>query len=172
MWMSKLKEMSVGPLWVLRDKAAAHQPAAEGLATQTCPVCQQPWLQFASDNRKAIAILAAPVTDPAQLTLLQNCLRAVEWGDVAVMSLHADCAENAELAVQVLQAQLAESSDASLIVFGQPAAQRLNPTFNRGQVHRFNDARLVVTHHPEQVLADRALKAAVWADLCLAAYDV
>jgi hypothetical protein len=168
MWMSKLNDMSVGPLWVLRKRdASGHsEPAA---TTAVCPTCGEAWLQAATSEIPVVAIVGAPMTDPAQQTLLQNCLHAAGWSGVAVAALHTGCADTADAAMTALQPHLAGAT--TLIVFGEAAAQRLSPEFSRGRVHHFHNARLIVTCHPEQMLADPTLKAAVWADLCLAAHD-
>lgn len=148
MWLSRLNQMSVGPLWVLRNQAGAQPSAPSSM----------------------MAILAEPLTDPAQQTLLQNCLRAAGWNDIAVIALHSNCSTTSEAALQTLQTQVTESNPRTLIVFGATAAHKINPEFKRGQIYRYQQARLVVTYHPHEMMANPALKAQVWADLCMAAY--
>ncbi|MET3105868.1 hypothetical protein AAKU67_000157 [Oxalobacteraceae bacterium GrIS 2.11] len=158
MWLSKLNEMSVGPLWVLRAPVA--QPRA------TCPVCGQAW---ATENAgTSWAILAAPITDPTQQALLQNCLHAIGWDEAGSFNLHGACASPA--ALQALQEQQPGSDAQTLIVFGAQAARLIDPGFERGQVHQWQGSRLIVTYHPEEMIANPALKAEVWSDLCMATH--
>jgi hypothetical protein len=166
MLLSKLNQMSVGPLWVLRKPSAA--PSA---THQICPACGEPWLQSATDETAILVVLAAVATNPAEQILLQNCLRAAGWNEPASFSLHSVCFATPETAMQALQTHIAESSAQTIIVFGADAAQRINPEFNRGRVHSFFGARLVVTYRPEDMIADPSLKALVWADLCMAAHE-
>jgi len=163
MWLSKLNDMSVGPLWVLRDTATAAAEPVEA----NCPVCGAAWLEPAAQQQEVLVVLADPLTEPAQQTLLDNCIRAAGWSEVAgILTLHAACSP--EAGVKALERQLAATPVGRVIVFGQSAAQRINPAFERGALHQFGQAGLVVTHHPAQLLATPALKAQTWADLCLA----
>ena len=163
MWLSKYHEMSVGPLWVLRERS----PDAALPATQVCSHCAAPWLLSVPRQTDLLVVLPSGVSDQAQL-LLQNCLQAAGWRDVAALfSLHLPCANSAEAGLLALQNQLGTSPVATIVVFGADAAQRLDPTFVRGQIYSYQNARLIVTHDPQQMLDTPALKAQVWSDLCL-----
>ena len=168
MWLSKYNEMSVGPLWVLRDRTiGAALPD-----TPVCSHCAAPWLLSVAEQASLLVVLPSEVSDQAQL-LLQNCLHAAGWRDAAtVISLHTACANSAQAALVALQNQLSTAPVASIIVFGAEAAQRLDPNFVRGQVYSYHNARLIVTHDPQQMLTAPALKAQVWSDLCLVLREV
>jgi len=165
MWLSKLNQMSVGPLWVLRvqpDHAAAF-----------CPVCGDAWLHPEGGDNAVLVVLVAPIIDQAQQILLQNCLRSAGMNDCAYLTLHGNCTSGSDAAIAALQKQIADRQNVAtpfqtILVFGDAAAQRINPEFDRGQIHQYQHTRLIVTHHPEQMIADPSLKAQVWADLCLA----
>jgi len=163
MWLSKLNDMSVGPLWSLR----ATRSAAGETNESACPVCARAWLEQAAQHHEVLIILDDPIADPAQQALLDNCIRAAGWCDVAsVLTLHAACSSDAGRSA--LERQLTATPVRRVIVFGQSAAHRIDAAFNRGAVHPFGPAGLIVTHHPAQLLATPALKAQTWADLCLA----
>jgi len=166
MLLSKLNQMSVGPLWVLRNPAVAPSEMR-----QVCLTCGEPWLQAATDETAILVVLTSAVTDQTQQTLLQNCLRAAGWNAASCFSLHSACLTSPETALQALQTQIAASSPHTIIVFGADAAQSINPEFSRGRVHRLLASRLIVTYHPEDMIADPSLKALVWADLCMAAHE-
>ena len=179
MWLSKLNEMSVGPLWVLRDQPQgspydeSHQIPDElqARAAQRCPVCGQSWLESGRTESGMLAILEQPLTDGVQKTLLQNCLRSANWHDAACFTLHGACGNSADIVAQALQTELAESAVRTIIIFGETAAQKIDSQLRRGQQVQFHDSRLVVTYHPDQMVATPALKAQVWADLCLATHE-
>jgi len=167
MWLSKLNDMSVGPLWVLRTPPSGGSAAAD----EVCAQCQQNWLLSDSDSAVALVVLDTVITDLTQQTLLHNCLAAAGWQDAcAVICLHGACPDSAAAALQALQKRLAQMPDAVIIVFGESAGRRIDLQFQRGRLHRYRDRRLVVTHHPQQMLDHPALKAEVWSDLCLARY--
>ncbi len=166
MWLSKLNEMSVGPLWILRDNASA---AAEPFQSN-CPVCGAAWLESSAQHTQVLIILADPIADPAQQTLLNNCVRAAGWTDVAgFLALHSSCSSGA--GVTALERHLAQALVRRVMVFGERAAQSINPAFKRGALHQFGQTELVVTHHPAELLTTPALKAQTWSDLCLARFE-
>ena len=167
MWLSKLNEMSVGPLWVLRAQPGSVQPA------EVCAHCRQNWLLETADHAAVLIVLDTALTEATQQALLHNCLKAAGWQDSgSILSLHGACSASPAPALQALQTQLAQAPGAAIIVFGQAAAQRINPQFQRGQVHHWQAARLIVTHDLQQMLEQPALKAEVWSDLCLARYGL
>ena len=148
MFFSKLNAMSVGPLWVLRSQIGSE---AELTAEETSSV---------------LPVLAKPITDQAQQKLLENCLAAAGWNPrSACFSLHTSCSSNSATA---LQEYIFTHSPKLIIVFGRDAAQLIGAEFVLGQIHSFGNRRLIVTHHPEEMINNPALKAQVWVDLCLA----
>ena len=161
MWLSKLDLMSVGPLWVLR---------AQSPVPQVCPVCGAPWVHATAADSSLLAVLSAPISDQAQQTLLQNCLRAAGFNEFNCLTLHDTCPGSSEAAVTAMQKQVAETPFETIVVFGESAAQKINPEFRRGHPHIYQNARLIVTHHPEEMMANPALKAQVWSDLCQAVF--
>lgn len=178
MWLSKINQMSVGPLWVLRDQpdAVAGTNAGAQAAQPNCPVCGQPWLEYAPEPGQEISaapliVLPEPLTDQAQQLLLQNCLLATGIAGVietaACLSLHSGCTANPESALAALQAQIEHTSPQAVIVFGAAAAEVINPAFRPGQLHQHANTALIVTCHPQEMLANPMLKAQVWSDLCL-----
>ena len=167
MWLSKLNDMSVGPLWVLRE-----QPATATQPPPGCAVCGRGWLESQAQQSEVLIVLAEPITDPVQQALLDNCIRAAGWSDVAdCLTLHAGCGSDVTAGLGALQQQLTGTPVRRVIVFGEDAAQRINPEFRRGARLEFQQSVLVVTHHPAQLLANPALKAQTWSDLCLALHD-
>lgn len=166
MWLSKMNEMSVGPLWVLRSQAAQPLPSA-----QLCPRCGGPWLLSVPAETTLLVVLASDMNDQ-QHQLLHNCLHAAGWRDAAALfSLHQSCADNTGAGLQALNVELNTAPVASIVVFGTDTARQIDPSFSRGQIHSYQNARLIVTHHPEQMLATPSLKAEVWSDLCLLLSD-
>ena len=167
MWLNKLNDMSVGPLWVLRDRQSAANPD-----TGHCTVCGQAWLETDLHNATTLIVVPEALTDGAQQALLANCLAAAGLSETAAsFSLHTACASDSHAAITALEQYLSASPVKRVIVFGETAARRINPEFTRGTVHDWQQIRLVVTHHPDRMLANPALKAETWSDLCLALHD-
>jgi len=157
MFFSKLNAMSVGPIWVWRSQTSAK--------VDCCSNCGEPWVQFNAEINSVLVVLAEPMTNDAQQKLLENCLSAAGWNPHShCFSLHASCSSNSTI---VLQEYIVKHAPELLIVFGRDAAQLLSPEFISGEIHSFENTRLIVTHHPEEMMNNPALKAQVWADLCL-----
>lgn len=147
MFFSKLNAMSVGPLWVLRSQMCSEA-------------------ELTAETSSVLPVLAKRITDAAQQKLFENCLSAAGWDPCSVcFSLHTFCSSNSATA---LQEYLLTHSPELIIVFGRDAAQLIGAEFLPGQIHSFENRRLIVTHHPEEMIINPALKAQVWADLCLA----
>ena len=172
MWLNKLNDMSVGPLWVLRTQRATAVetlPASATQSDQDCPTCGAP-RQYAG-SKETLIVLHAPLTDAGQQTLLQNCLHAAGLGDATILMQHLSCAQPPEISLQLLKNLLIEGGPKAVVVFGSAAALGLDASFVHGQIHSYQNTRLIVTHHPEEMIATPALKAKVWADLCLVHAD-
>lgn len=164
MWLSQIQAMSVGPLWLLKTPASHLEPAAQG---SVCPSCAAPWLQLSCAGVDRVVVLADLISDEREQTLLNNCLHAAGWQDAAVLLLHQRC-DAVDHAVQALQQIISEHAGMTVLVFGERATQLLDPQLQRGGLAHYHGATLIATHHPQQLLSDSALKAEVWADLCLA----
>jgi hypothetical protein len=177
MLLTKLNEMSIGPLWKLRDRIAEATLAGTdaGQATHpdvsvVCATCMQSWLQFDTPDARILAVTSAPISDEVQLKLMQNCLAAAGWDQqYSLFSLHGLCQENAEIGVHALKAQMSAQNPDLILVFGSTAAQLMHKEFahTSNQLLQFNNVTLLVTHHPAEMIATPKLKAQVWADLCL-----
>ena len=164
MWLSQIQQMSVGPLWLLRQTRTESEAAA---SASVCASCGEPWLQLSGTDPTRLVVLAQALTDSRQESLLHNCLRSAGWQEAAWFQCHKNCA-GSERALQVLQQTLLDSGGATVLVIGTTTAQLLSPAAQRGQAAQTHGATVIVTHHPEQMLTDPALKAEVWSDLCLA----
>ncbi len=165
MLFCKLDEMSIGPLWLLRAKPTTC--AVETRSDALCSVCGEAWLQSTDKDSSVIVVLASPLTEEVQHKLLKNCLAAAGWFSPSIFSLHATCSADMTASLTALNEQIAVQSPELIIVFGLAAAQHINPEFISGKVHHFANTRLLVTYHPSEMIATPALKAQVWADLCL-----
>ena len=110
---------------------------------------QSPWL-----------LLCPQAGDDAAQTLLQNIMRALKLPAEAVL-LH-------QQNISYVQVQ-----SRFCVLFGLEAANHFLGTAHtdiatvRGQVLMQGDMRCVITHHPQAMLAQPALKKDVWHDLCL-----
>jgi hypothetical protein len=175
---SKLNAMSVGTMWVLRTQEQSQFARHVNVCPEVgcCPICGQSWTlpntqQRAEESRVAehsvLVVLAEPITDEAQQKLFEACLAAAGWNiPLDCFSLHAPCSSNTQNAADVLQGYIAKQQPECIIVFGSNTAQLIHPEFVPGQIHQFANTRLMVTHHPEEMLNNPALKAQVWADFC------
>ncbi|PRC91509.1 uracil-DNA glycosylase family protein [Solimicrobium silvestre] len=185
MLLSRLNEMSVGPLWVLRNQPVAQlETQAEfqseiqsktqsQIQTDACPVCGQAWLQSTLEGSSIVVVLAAPITDAAQQKLLDNCLQAAGWhAESSCFTLHVSCTSSPDASLMALQAQIAAQTPELIVVFGSTAATMINAEFSSGQIAQYANTRLIVTHHPAEMIANPSLKAQVWADLCLAKFGI
>jgi len=168
MWLNKINEMSVGPLWVLRSPAQAPR-IGSFQSEQNCPACGAPWLHAGSDA--AWVVLPEPLTDARAQTLLRNCLQAAGWREASIFMLHQSCSLSPGVSLQNLHKQLTAGAPRIVMIFGSAVALQLDPGLVRGQIHSYQNTRLIVTHHPDEMIATPALKAQVWADLCLAHAD-
>jgi hypothetical protein len=174
MWLSKLKQMSVGPLWVVREQGTGDRGQIEGRVDSPqqsddyCPVCGAAWAQTAAQDSTWLVVLASPVTDPAQLTLLQNCLRAAGHTEGATcLTLHDSCQGQSDSVLQALATQINLTAPETIFIFGETTAQLIDKEWRRGQIYAYCDTRLVVTHSLHDMLVNPMLKAQVWADFCL-----
>lgn len=110
---------------------------------------QSPWL-----------LLCPQAGDDAAQTLLQNIMRALKL-PAEVVLLH-------QQNISCVQVQ-----SRFCVLFGLEAANHFLGTAHtdiamvRGQVLRQGDMCCVITHHPQAMLAQPALKKDVWHDLCL-----
>lgn len=164
MWLSQIQQMSVGPLWLVRQTTTG----VEAVTTSgSCVSCAEPWLQLSGTDPTRLVVLAEPLTDSRQQSLLHNCLRSAGWQEAGWFQLHKNCA-GSERALQALQLTLLDHGKVTMLVLGSTAAQILAPDLNRGQAAQYHGAGVIVTHHPEQMLNDPLCKAEVWSDLCLA----
>ena len=179
--------MSVGPLWLLRrpaqtaslPAAAAESLPAAALAAPVTAAAEWPtpgtpaaeWRQTvataASAERQPAAVSDLPLllvtaqalSDTQQQSLLQHCLRAGGWpADTPLLLL---AAQQSAAAVQQLASQVQLLAPASLLILGQPAAALQEQLAALGW-----SGKVLVTHHPAEMLAQPGLKAQVWADLC------
>ncbi len=151
MLLSKLKEMSIGALWVLRGKTSNQSAMREGF----------------------LVIVAADSVAGANETeaiLLKNCLQALGW-DNPTMYLNFPTTASPEIqrtALTQFQQEAVQQPRRCVIVFGVQAAQLIDATYVTGQIYDYKNMPLVVTHHLKEVISNPMLKAQVWADLCLA----
>lgn len=171
MFFSKLDAMSVGTMWILRSQEqpqfARHQHDCPEM--DCCPMCGELWIQTHVEHGSILPVFATPLTNEAQQKLVGQCLTAAGWNaHSAGFSLHASCLSNCETALLALQEYIARYSPELVLVFGSDAAQLLHADFIPGQIHLFENTPLIATHHPEEMINNPALKAQVWADLCLA----
>ena len=178
MFLTKLNEMSIGPLWKLRQPVADVNAIAADSAQITqptpnsgaCAICNQDWMQLDNPNATVLAVVAAPMTDQTQRRLLENCLLAAGLDQhYSLLSLHGVCHENSQLGLDALSAQIANQNPAVVLVFGSAAAKLIQPEFAQlpSQLHPYGNCTIIVTHDPAEMLATPKLKARVWADLCL-----
>jgi hypothetical protein len=171
MLSSRLNAMSVGTLWVLRSQEesqfARYQPFCSEV--EGCPICHQPWLreQGKAEEGSVLVVLAEPITDEAQQKLFQACLTAAGWNQSSCIYLHVACSSDNRSAVLALQEHIASQAPEFITVFGSATAQFIHPELIPGQIHSYARTRLIVTHHPEEMINNPALKAQVWADFCL-----
>ncbi len=159
MLLSQFNAMSVGPLWKQRAQPVAVMPA--------CP-CGQPWVLGADADAgvQALVILADPITDEVQQKLLDNILAAAGWR-AQQFSFHVACGGSQTSAA--LQAQLTQSCNL-VLACGRAAAQALQPGVEHesATLYQFDGRALLILPHPAELIANPALKAQVWATLCLA----
>lgn len=149
MLFSKLKAMSIGTMWALRNQETS---------SSCCSVCGKPWMQPALEEQSVLAILADPVIDEAQQKLLVNCLKAAGWyAHTTCFFLHSACASNGQT---ILQTHIATQVPQLMIVFDHKS---LPPELVLDE-----NTRLIATYHPQEMLANPTLKAQVWADFCSA----
>jgi|GEM_PF-4065810 len=171
MFFSKLNAMSIGTMWVLRSREESQfaRPHSDYAKVGYCSVCGGPWIECNVETRSVVVVFPSPITNEAEQKLFENCLTAAGWNaHSACFSLHAPCSSDSQPALLALQEHIAMYSPELIIVFGSEPAQLMHPDFVSGQAHQFANTRLIVTHHPEEMISNPALKAQVWADLCLA----
>ena len=164
MWLNQIHQMSVGPLWLLREPTL---PPESPSRSSVCPSCGAPWLQTSAAEVDRVVVLDEPLGAAPTQMLLNNCLRAAGWHQVAWLPLHRKCGTT-DSALQALQQAVLENSSMTILVLGTAATQTLDPQLQRGKPGQYHGALLIATHHPQQLLIDPALKAEVWSDLCLA----
>jgi hypothetical protein len=174
MLSSKLNAMSVGTMWVMRSQEQSQfaRHAKVYPEVEFCPICGLSWSLLEAEESRTIedsvlVVLAEPITDEAQQKLFENCLAAAGWNvPIDCFSLHASCSSNSQSAVAALHDYIAAQRPECIIVFGSDTAQLIHAELVPGQMHQFANTRLIVTHHPEEMLNNPALKTQVWADFC------
>lgn len=113
------------------------------------PLIQSPWL-----------LLCPPASDDASQALLQNILRALKL-PVEDVVLHQHAISSAQVQSRFC------------VLFGLETANHFLGTTHadiasvRGQLLAHGDMRYVITHPPQAMLAQPALKKETWHDLCL-----
>lgn len=173
MFFSKLNAMSVGTVWVMRDQkqSTTKSDHADFSSETYCAVCGKPWEQSSVEAAPVVVVTADPIIDETQQKLVANCLTAAGWGGQSTsFALHASCSSNHQSALHALRLQIDAQQPELIIVFGLDAAQLIDAQrteFVPGQIQQFENTRLIATHHPEEMISAPALKAQVWADLCL-----
>lgn len=179
MLCNKLNAMSVGTLWVLRSQEESQFAKHVKICPEVdcCPICGHSWAllntqQRAEESRvvdnAVLVVLAESITNESQQKLFEACMAAAGWNvPLDCFSLHEPCSSNSQTAVDALQEYIAARQPECIVVFGMHTAQLIDSAFIPGQIHHYANSRLIVTHHPEEMLNNPALKAQVWTDLCL-----
>ena len=160
-----LRELELLPVWQLRvpivspveivQKITEAQKIAEATVTETS------YYVVVSDDKKWAFVLSEALTSTAQI-LFNNILLALQLNKT-----------HTESAVK-LAGLLGILADVKVIVaMGATASQQLLRSSEsleqlRGIVHLFENAPLVVTYHPDDLLQQLANKANMWDDLCIA----
>ncbi len=138
------EEVAVAPVVAIVAHSISNSPAPAATPTVTTT-----WLLVCPDS-----------ADADQQRLLQAIIQAMhlpeaEW----TLSHHA--------------LTMADTQCRFVLLFGVEAANAyFNTAFSevaplRGQVQQQGDTRVVITHHPAQMLAQPLLKREVWQDVCL-----
>ncbi len=155
------------------------QPSDNISDTGHCLVCGNGWLADGVQDSDALVVLATALSNPPEQQLLAQCLWAAGWREPQVcFALHAACSDQASVAsLAALRAQISRQCPQVIVVFGATAAQWLiaddrSAPVLRGESGHYANVRVVVTHDLPELISKPALKAELWADLCLAQYGL
>ena len=171
-----LRELELLPIWRLRETLPAA-PESENSTPVLIPVldhqlAQQELIQIdvVEKTQKAVLVLSTdknwafvlPAALSGQsLDLFNNILRALKIKPM-------DAMQTLNLANEIQ-----ESGAKVVVAMGELTAQQLLNSVEsienlRGTLHTFNDAPVVATYHPDELLQHLPNKAKTWDDLCMA----
>ena len=154
-----LRELELLPVWQLRVPIVSPVAVVQKITEAT--VAETSYYVVVSDDKKWAFVLSQALTGTAQI-LFNNILLALQLNKT-----HTEPVVN-------LAGLLAILADVKIIVaMGATASQQLLRSSEsleqlRGKVHVFENAPLVVTYHPSDLLQQLANKANMWDDLCIA----
>ena len=160
-----LRELELLPVWQLRVPTVSPveivQNISEVQKIAEATVAETSYYVVVSDHKKWAFVLSQTLTGSAQV-LFNNILLALQLNKT-----HTETVFN-------LAGLLASLENVKVIVaMGEAASQQLLSSSEsleqlRGKVHVFENAPLVVTYHPDDLLQQLANKANMWDDLCIA----
>ena len=154
-----LRELELLPVWQLRVPIVSPVEIVQKITEAT--VTETSYYLVVSDDKKWAFVLSQALTGTAQI-LFNNILLALQLNKT-----HTETVAN-------LAGLLAVLADVKVIVtMGEAVSQQLLSSSEsleqlRGKVHVFENAPLVVTYHPDDLLQQLANKANMWDDLCIA----
>ncbi len=162
-----LRELELLPVWKLRAPVAM-KPATESAQPVSATVTEHKPIEnivaasavlIVSDDKKWVFVLPAVLTGQSA-DLFNNILRALKIKPT--QTAH----------TQQLVQDIVDSGASMVVVMGEIAAQQLLASTQsienlRGKLHLVNDAQVIVTYHPEDLLQHLPNKAKTWDDLCL-----
>ena len=160
-----LRELELLPVWQLRvptaSPVAVVQENTEAQKIAEATVTETSYYVVVSDDKKWAFVLSQALTGTAK-NLFNNILLALQLNKT-----HTEPVAN-------LAGLLASLADVKVIVaMGATASQQLLSSSEsleqlRGKVHVFENAPLVATYHPDDLMQQLANKANMWDDLCIA----
>lgn len=113
------------------------------------PLVQTPWLLYCPSASEA-----------ASQPLLQNILRALQLS-LEEVSLYQQCLHMTQVQTRFCVLFGLEQANQFL------TAEHAEISTVRGQVLTYGEMMVIITHHPDAMLENPALKREVWQDLCL-----
>ena len=156
-----LRELELLPVWQLRVPTVSPvevvQKNTEVQKIAEATVAETSYYVVVSDDKKWAFVLLQALTGTTQV-LFNNILLALQLNKT-----HTETLTN-----------LSNLTNVKVIVaMGEAASQQLLNSSEsleqlRGKAHMFENAPLVVTYHPDDLLQQLANKANMWDDLCIA----
>ena len=160
-----LRELELLPTWQMRVPAVSPveivQNISEFQKIAEVTVPETSYYVVVSDDKKWAFVLSQTLTGSAQV-LFNNILLALQLNKTHTKT------------VLNLAGLLANLVNVKVIVaMGEAVSQQLLNSSEyleqlRGKKHVFENAPLIVTYHPDELLQQLANKANMWDDLCIA----
>ena len=160
-----LRELELLPVWQMHvptvSPVEVEQKNTEVQKIAESTVTEISYCVVISDDKKWAFVLSQALTGSAQI-LFNNILLALQLNKT-----HTETVINLAGLLSIL------AYVKVIVAMGEAASQQLLGTSEsleqlRGKVHVFENAPLVVTYHPDNLLQQLANKARMWDDLCIA----